>query len=94
MSSPPSTDCSASIECGGSLRFRSWESVGAWDAVWSHESDRWDCGHSTTKRNKKAATGGPFNLALLARCYCCAVSPTPDNLDVDQDVACSATVSS
>src|SRR5882724_4406073 len=45
----------------------------------SHESDRWDCGHSTTKRNKKAASAA-LSPALLARCYCCAVSPNTDTL--------------
>jgi len=30
-----STDCSASIECGGTLRFSSWESEEACDAGWA-----------------------------------------------------------
>src|SRR6266545_805074 len=83
---PPSTDCSASIECGGTLRFSSWESEAVCGTGWAMKALE-NLLAETLPRPAKKSTGRqtrPFRingLRSLLRSF-----SQHRYLDVDHDV--------
>src|SRR6267154_375236 len=82
---PPRTDCSASIECGGTLRFSSCESEAACGRGWAMKAleNLWRRLYRVNAQTKRAARRGPSinGLRLLLRSF-----PQHRDFDVNEDV--------